>query len=284
MLAKTSVFQRAGQIRLRFSFFPNLVGILPYIQNQDTPSTANMAATKVFKIGELAEAILIQLPTRDLLLAQRVCKAIKHTIDKSKPIQKALFFLPGDRIDPNVHEDFTMSIESAKEITSKSRAGCHPKSIEKTGLTLNPLLVKRLTLNELPEWPEQEKCGQFANMLKTRLIKSPPEASCRRMFISQPPQVFQTTSIDLRWPGEVSFYQFEGPNSRNRCPMGLGMGVTMEQLIDKMEECVKKKYSTSKEILTMARWPFCFAEVISYEEMYERAADHFGLEDPEWAV
>ncbi|KAI7255328.1 hypothetical protein KC343_g4370 [Hortaea werneckii] len=53
-------------------------------------------ATKVFGIPELAETILLNLPMKDLLFAQLICKDIKNLIDSSKPIQRALFFLPGE--------------------------------------------------------------------------------------------------------------------------------------------------------------------------------------------
>ncbi|KAI7213892.1 hypothetical protein KC333_g6313 [Hortaea werneckii] len=53
-------------------------------------------ATKVFGVGELAEMILLNLPMKDLLFAQLICRDIKHTIDSSTLIQRALFFLPGE--------------------------------------------------------------------------------------------------------------------------------------------------------------------------------------------
>ncbi|KAK3684611.1 hypothetical protein LTR37_020111 [Vermiconidia calcicola] len=54
---------------------------------------------QALKTIELVEAILSQLPMRDLLLAQRVCKHWKEVIDASSKLQKALFFQPAtDRV------------------------------------------------------------------------------------------------------------------------------------------------------------------------------------------
>lgn len=53
------------------------------------------AAARVFAIGELVEMILLELPTKDLLLSQRINRACKQAVDSSVRIQKALFFIPG---------------------------------------------------------------------------------------------------------------------------------------------------------------------------------------------
>lgn len=55
------------------------------------------AATRVFGIPELAEMILLHLPMRDLLLAQRVCSHWRTSIEGSPKIQRALFFTPSDK-------------------------------------------------------------------------------------------------------------------------------------------------------------------------------------------
>lgn len=48
----------------------------------------------VLAIPELFEAVLLQLPAKDLLLAQRVSKAWQEMINTSIQIQRALFFKP----------------------------------------------------------------------------------------------------------------------------------------------------------------------------------------------
>ncbi|KAK5737152.1 hypothetical protein LTR17_006935 [Elasticomyces elasticus] len=53
-------------------------------------------------LAELLEAILLQLPSHDLLFAQKLCKEWKDAVEASPSIQKALFFMPGtkDDVDP----------------------------------------------------------------------------------------------------------------------------------------------------------------------------------------
>ena len=55
-----------------------------------------LAREKALQTPELLEHILFQLPTKDLLLAQRVCKFWQANIKASKKIQQALFFRPAD--------------------------------------------------------------------------------------------------------------------------------------------------------------------------------------------
>lgn len=58
----------------------------------------NMAASaRVFATTELLESILLQAPTRTLLLSQRVDKTWQATISGSTKLQQALFFMPLDR-------------------------------------------------------------------------------------------------------------------------------------------------------------------------------------------
>ncbi|KAI7298394.1 hypothetical protein KC315_g18061 [Hortaea werneckii] len=59
-------------------------------------SKPNMSAVaKVFTTVELLEAILLELPMKDILRAQQVCKHWKQVIAGSNAIKKALFMRPG---------------------------------------------------------------------------------------------------------------------------------------------------------------------------------------------
>lgn len=65
------------------------------------------ARDQVFGIVELARAILKNVPPRDLLLSQRVCRRFKEVIDGSKVLQRCLFFLPQSPDDqPRLNEMF----------------------------------------------------------------------------------------------------------------------------------------------------------------------------------
>ena len=57
-------------------------------------NNCDMAAARVFDTPELLERILLHLPLRDLLLAQRVRGSWRSLIDSSKKAQKALFLEP----------------------------------------------------------------------------------------------------------------------------------------------------------------------------------------------
>jgi hypothetical protein len=67
-----------------------------------------MSATqKVFGVFELLEAILLNLPIKDLLFAQKISKNFNQVIKSSTPLQKALFFQPGNledaAVDAKIH-------------------------------------------------------------------------------------------------------------------------------------------------------------------------------------
>ena len=53
-----------------------------------------MHTAQVFDTVELLESILVKLPTRDLLFAQRVCKRWQDTIQDSCVLRRALFLEP----------------------------------------------------------------------------------------------------------------------------------------------------------------------------------------------
>jgi hypothetical protein len=56
--------------------------------------TSPLWLNQVFAATELLESILAQLPPRDLLLAQRVCRRWRDTIVGSIALQQRLFFCP----------------------------------------------------------------------------------------------------------------------------------------------------------------------------------------------
>jgi hypothetical protein len=51
-------------------------------------------ASSIFGVPELMEAILLELPMKDVLLSRRVNKQFKATIEGSVELQQALFFVP----------------------------------------------------------------------------------------------------------------------------------------------------------------------------------------------
>jgi hypothetical protein len=90
------------------------------------------AGDRIAKIPELVEIILLHLPVRDLLLAQRVSTTFKAVIDKSQPIQRALFLLP-----ENV-----------------------PSRFRETDVRINPLLVSEKSFIGIPLY-RRSKSSQY---------------------------------------------------------------------------------------------------------------------------
>ncbi|KAK3637111.1 hypothetical protein LTR56_013843 [Elasticomyces elasticus] len=119
-----------------------------------------MAINTVLMLPELLEIILLDLPTRDLLFAQKVCRTWKEVINTTKSIQKALYFVPGTLSDVHVDVD-----------------AAHQHLITSTPATaINPLLVAT------------NASGGSQLYLRQEVMNAAPEASCRSMYLMQPPR------------------------------------------------------------------------------------------------
>ncbi|KAK4961297.1 hypothetical protein LTR10_001787 [Elasticomyces elasticus] len=119
-----------------------------------------MAANMVLMLPELLEIILLDLPTRDLLFAQKVCKTWKEVINTTKSIQKALYFLPGTLSDVHVDVD-----------------AAHQHLITSTPATaINPLLVAT------------NATGGSQPYLRQEVLRAAIGSSCQNMYIMQPPR------------------------------------------------------------------------------------------------
>ncbi|KAK5681767.1 hypothetical protein LTS10_006300 [Elasticomyces elasticus] len=120
------------------------------------------AAAQVLELPELLEAILVGLPTKDLLFAQKVCGFWKRTIETSTSIQKALYLVPGNACDVNGDYNNYYSL-------------IYPDELQ---MALNPLLFDRRP-NNPNIW------GFPVSMMRDLEHHS---WSCARMFITQPPR------------------------------------------------------------------------------------------------
>ena len=60
-------------------------------------TTARSAAAKVFNIGELLEAILLDVPCKDVMLLQRVSRFWEATIAGSQNLREPLCFVPAEQ-------------------------------------------------------------------------------------------------------------------------------------------------------------------------------------------
>lgn len=74
--------------------------------------TRTVAATKVFGKFDLLQQILLHLPLRQLLLAQRISRIAFQVVQSSTEIRQALFFLPTANV---VHTEDESWIEDGKD-------------------------------------------------------------------------------------------------------------------------------------------------------------------------
>lgn len=72
----------------------NLTLEIPFAESKENMSVAH----RVLDCPELLELILLQLPIRSLLHAQRICRSFRDAIRSSPTLQQALFFQPLPRL------------------------------------------------------------------------------------------------------------------------------------------------------------------------------------------
>lgn len=177
-----------------------------------------MAAAAVFGTAELLEAILLELPIKDLLMnAQRVSTTFNTTIQASTRLQQALFFkpLPGPPLNL---ERFNSS--RLREIPSEN------------------------VYHTVIENPFYDGLSQYKPLLKSRRFKplltalQRQEASWRRMLVTQPPITTKGPNITIRRPikfpidalsskvGHISiwYHPVEIPRHVNEVICGLSFG------------------------------------------------------------
>ena len=147
------------------------------------------ASHRLLGTSEVLEMILLHLPIRDLLLAQRTCKWLKSVITESPPLQRALFFKPVYALPA---EDFRMG-----------KACCTEHQLLPGDLLVcNSKL--RVYGNPLFEWAFGTAEGE-EEQSRDKELELPPafayrKASWRRMFITQPPLPRVTIEWELDGP------------------------------------------------------------------------------------
>ncbi|KAI6829014.1 hypothetical protein KC327_g7125 [Hortaea werneckii] len=153
-------------------------------------------ATKVFGIPELAEAILLNLPIKDLLFAQLICKDIKNLIDGSTRIQRALFLLPGKATSAH----FESKHESAP--FNWLHEGKDRGFPSEGGVNVNPLLCHYRYVkpsSDPNDWYEFKFSHRALDTICSVAERAERDSihvvpSCAKMYLTQPPIA---TSVDL---------------------------------------------------------------------------------------
>lgn len=146
------------------------------------------AAQQVSATTELLEAILLELPMRDLLMSQKVSKHWKAVWDGSVRIQRALYFVPAEKRDKVVC-GFACCVPNGRWLGTPLIITCIPSNLAKCRAVMNPLLRERKVMSGI----ESEFIA-----LRSKLLASPENASCRRMYISQPPTEWRNTRVRIR--------------------------------------------------------------------------------------
>ncbi|KXS94191.1 hypothetical protein AC578_3329 [Pseudocercospora eumusae] len=162
-----------------------------------------MAAGRVFAIPELVEAILLRLPTKDLLLSKRISRTFRDAHGSQK-IKRALFLIPGTALDTSDEASFPMPRFSASRRRLElwwNQNGLEVPLTETAnhGVSFNPLLVQKFSGQHLGIPADYE---HYRNeiAIKMPLQHISKHSSCRQMFISQPPlKVLTASSNAVSW-------------------------------------------------------------------------------------
>ncbi|KAK2734171.1 hypothetical protein FQN55_002912 [Onygenales sp. PD_40] len=171
-------------------------------------------ASKALSVIEILETILLHLPTKDLLLSQRVCRKWKNVIFGSIKLQQELFFYP---IEP-------------RPFTSRSDSSQTGKEAGDQYYRVNALLCDIVFEN----WDIfcHDKFGHLTMSCNLRDASSEIEkatsnhsASWRRMHLSQPPA---TVVICYEHESHERFPGCDRPDAMFRNPDG----VRMEGIVD----------------------------------------------------
>lgn len=169
------------------------------------------ACERVLQTAELLEAILLELPMVDLLLAQAVCKTWQDIIQRSTPIQRALFLAPPSQPQSIAYLDWRLDDKSYYEFRSPYlKLGDHLRGETLTGrpkpyashwgrtrydigryrVFVNPLLAK--------VFPVLRASGLYDpdEDIMSRKGMGHPKASWRSMYFTQPPSCFLAVEYD----------------------------------------------------------------------------------------
>lgn len=115
----------------------------------DIPDTTS-AMNQVLTTYELLESILLELPLRDVLLAQRVSETFKDIINNSLPLQRQLFLAPISNcllVDQPMNGVFLTTRSSCSERPTQYATYTGPK------FTINPFIAQF--------WPHPFKLNQL---------------------------------------------------------------------------------------------------------------------------
>ncbi|KAI5360989.1 hypothetical protein Slin14017_G091640 [Septoria linicola] len=147
------------------------------------------AAQRVIGTAELVETIVLQLPTKDTLLGQRISRSIKEIMNGSVAIQKTMFLYPGEASSASIDAPIVHLGPHVEHLAFLNQIPIPAQEIA----SFNPLLTRTLNPSQLLR-PKPQK--HTASELYIDLLDTPSHWSCNKMYISQPPIRFQTMKFE----------------------------------------------------------------------------------------
>lgn len=130
------------------------------------PQIDTTASARTFNLTELAEGIFLQLPPNQILTrVQRVCHHWKAVVEKSTPIQQALFFEPIPS-EP-IHDTAMLNNQHWATVASPTTP---------VKLVEHRLIGMRSTHSGV--WPRAEDVAYPQASWRRQLLTQPPIASC----------------------------------------------------------------------------------------------------------
>ncbi|CAK1368028.1 unnamed protein product [Cercospora beticola] len=135
------------------------------------------ACQRTFNVPELAEEILLHLPPQNLLCqVQRVCRQWRRTVESSELIQQYLFFRP---------------IPQSCELVEQ-RALISTSELEHTGGHGHEIEFFEPWASGVPILENPWLYLLSSDADQTKQLHCYPEASWRRMLLTQPPKEYET--------------------------------------------------------------------------------------------
>lgn len=170
------------------------------------------AAEQVFRLPELLEIVLSHLSQKDLLLCQRVNTTFRNTVLHSSRLQKALFFLPDWELEGRTFNAYAACNRPGRKpennrLLLRAFPGCYPTvtlGITSANTNVNDSIDDREARRRGSEQWSWDVCISFPADAVPSCSPAVhyPEASWRRMYLSQPPCT--TLHLVRRWQRSVN--------------------------------------------------------------------------------
>jgi len=154
---------------------------------------------QTFDTFELLENVLLHLPLQDLIRMQPLCHAVKSVTTEPPALRKKLFLRPDPCVNKPVWyrgcNNNTLAGQAANDYIASARA-TQVSPVVFTTAVCNPLILRschgrkkrlRIHLDSTHQISTEYSTDLEPCLTLSRLLELPDHASCRAMFITQPP-------------------------------------------------------------------------------------------------